>query len=316
MMIKPSFFIKISSIFLAFACILYAPESQAASAGTSSGMLLLTADTARMNAMNQAGGTMTGDPGVVFYNPAGLHDLKQISSLFTHQTGLALDHTEILNIVFPVQGIGGFGASFVYHGMEMLDDAGAGVAGINVSGKLAILSFGRLEPELLPGFAYGINLKLLNSVLGEYSANSFSADVGFQYQPLPEVMTGLSIKNMGTGLKYIDEEDSLPLRAILSGKYHLLQQDQKNLYIALDIEQTLEMDTYIHVGSEFSYAQTLFLRAGYTFAPEGTNGISFGLGVQTKVAGYVWHLDYAYRMNAWSDENYDGTQLVSLGIDI
>lgn len=303
----------LSGLLLAL-CLTGASGAFAASAGTSSGLIMSLADTARGQALSGATGTLTGDPGAVFDNPAVLHALDNAQGLFTHQTGLALDYSEIINFAFPVPKVGGVGVSLVYHGMPPLDDAGAGVPTIDVNDTLVILSFGRAEPGLLAGLAWGLNLKFLNSVIGEYSANAFAADVGFLWEPWPQAAVGLAVKHAGTGLKFIEDASPLPLTVLVSGKYYAWQSRTESIFVVLDVEQTREMDTLFHLGSELEYAKTFFIRAGYGYAPWGANGLSVGLGVNPKVLGATLRFDYAYRLNAWSGDSFAGTQLITAGM--
>lgn len=289
-------------------------ESVWASAGTSGGLLMATADTARGYALHGATGTLSDDAGAVFCNPAGLAGLTRISGLFTHQTGLASDWTEILNIAFPMADLGGIGATLVYHGFQPLDDAGEGIPAIDVNEKMAILSFGREESSLAEGLAYGVNLKALQSVLGEYTALAWAADIGLLWNPVPEASVGLVLKHVGTGLKFISAETPLPTSITLAGKYFFLADSAEHFYFAADIEYNREGDALLHCGGEFEYLQLLFLRAGYTIGPARTRGMAFGLGIQPKFGANSIRLDYAYRINAWSDDSFEGTQLITMGL--
>lgn len=285
-----------------------------ASAGTSGGLLLATVDTARGQALHGATGTLSNDAGAVFANPAGLAGLTRISCLFSHQTGLALDGTEILNLAFPLAEIGGAGATLIYHGFQPLDDAGAGIPAIDVNEKMAILSFGRAEPSLLPGLAYGINVKALQAVLGEYSALAWAADLGLLWDPLPEASLGLVVKHVGTGLKFISSESPLPASVSLGGRYFAVSESEARCFVAVDAEYTLEGDALLHAGGELEYLGIFFLRAGYTLGLARTSGAAFGLGVYPKFGTSTVRLDYAYRVNAWSRDSFEGTQLITIGL--
>lgn len=289
-------------------------ESANASAGTSAGWLFATADTARGHALHGATVTLSGDAGAVFANPAGLAGLAGFSGLFSHQTGLALDGTEILTVAFPLQGVGGAGATLAYHGYQPLDDAGEGIPAIDVNEKMAILSFGRAEPSLLEGLAYGVNLKVLQAVLGEYAALAWAADVGLQWAPFPETAVGLAVKHLGTGLQFISEESPLPTALTLGGRYVLLSGSEARAFVAADAEYTLEGDTLLHAGGELDYLGIFFLRAGYSLGVARTLGAAFGLGIYPKFGAYTVRLDYAYRVNAWSNDSFEGTQLITVGL--
>ncbi|MDV7402477.1 hypothetical protein RZS08_64240, partial [Arthrospira platensis SPKY1] len=102
------------------------------------------------------------------------------------------------------------------------------------------------EPSLLEGLAYGVNLKVLQAVLGEYAALAWAADVGLQWAPFPETAVGLAVKHLGTGLQFISEESPLPTALTLGGRYVLLSGSEARAFVAADAEYTLEGDTLLH----------------------------------------------------------------------
>jgi hypothetical protein len=289
-------------------------SGQAASVGTTGGTLLVTANTARNVALGGAVSALADDPGVVYYNPAGLASLPRVETLLTHQGGLAQDYTENLNVAFPwSRETGVFAASLVYHGMPSLNDAGGDVPAVNVNDKLGMLSWAHNGDALLPGLAYGANVKFLNSVLGSYSASTVAVDLGVLWSALPQASVGLAVRNLGMPLKFVDEADPLPWRAALAGKYTLLKTEQERLFLAAEAEQTAEAVTGVHAGAEFTYAETFSARLGYAAAPGSNTGLSLGAGLKTGVGDYFIRLDYAYQVISYSDSSYEGLQMFTLG---
>ena len=311
MMLKSFKYIALTLICLSLV-VLHVPV-QAQSVGTSSGLLFITANTARATALGGAGGTLTDDPGVMFYNPAGLTSITRSHGLFTHQTGIAEDYSEIVNFVLPLSSYGTFGIAFVYHGMPDLNDA-INQPSVEVNDIMGMISVGRSGKELLNDFSYGLSVKFLNSVIGEYSANTFAADLGVQWKPSKDSLLGLSVVNLGMPMKFIDEADQLPLRFVLSGKYDLLTGFLEKFFIAMDIEQTLEEETRVHLGGEFVYSSILAGRLGYIIAPGSTDGLAFGLGIRTAIGAYSFRFDYSYKLTNWSNESLDGQHLFTVGL--
>jgi hypothetical protein len=285
-----------------------------ASVGTSGGQILNTAETARYMALGNAGGCLDGDAGVVFFNPAGLYTLKRMQSLLTHESGLAQDYTENLVFAMPLENTGVMGATVLYHGMPSLNDAGEGVDSVDASDKLGMLSWAGSASPLLYGLAYGVNIKFLNSVLGPYSANALAADLGLAWKFSADAEVGLAFLNLGTSMKFDQEADPLPSRASLSGKYYLMNGSIDTLFVTGELDQTLEGSTAFRLGAEFSYADVFFGRVGYAAVPNSMEGISFGVGIQTNIAAYTIRIDYAYRIMTWSEDAFEGLQLVSLGL--
>jgi hypothetical protein len=287
---------------------------QAASVGTSAGTILETANTARNVALGGAVSALTDDPGVVYSNPAGLASIGRVEGLLTHQGGLAQDYTENLNVVFPYSpAVGVFGVSLVYHGMPALNDAGGDAPSVDVNDKLGMLTWAHTGDDLLAGLSYGATVKFLNSVLGTYSANAVAADLGVDWAFRPDFTVALAVRNAGTPMKFLDEADPLPLSVVLGGKYSLLASSQEALFVAAEVEQTSESVTGVHVGTEFSYADTFAARVGYTSEPGSNQGLALGAGLKTGVGSYFIRLDYAYKIITYSDSSYEGLQMFTLG---
>jgi hypothetical protein len=288
---------------------------QAASVGTTAAAVLNTANTARNVSLGGAVTALADDPGVVYANPAGLASLQQVQGLLTHQGGLAQDYTENLNVAFPTSPEAGvFGASLVYHGMPALNDAGADVPAAEASDKLGMLSWAHSGDELLAGLAYGASVKFLSSVLGPYSASTVAADLGLLWACRPDASLGLAVRNAGMPMKFLDQADPLPLTVALAGKYALLASSQENLFLAAEADQSAESVTSVHVGAEFTYADTFAVRLGYISAPGSNEGLALGAGLKTGVGDYFIRLDYAYKIITYSDSSYEGLQMFTLGL--
>src|SRR5258708_1619806 len=99
-----------------------------------------------------------------------------------------------------------------------------------------LLSYARAE--VMPGLALGANVKYLQSYLDSANAHAFAADFGAQYQRKEQPwVLGASLVNLGTGLKYVDATEPLPLGVKLGGAYRLF--DNK-LLLALGMDSWIK----------------------------------------------------------------------------
>ena len=63
--------------------------------------------------------------------------------------------------------------------------------------------------------------------------------------------------------------------------------------VSVDAENPRDYAEQIKLGGEYTFYNTLSLRAGYIF-PTAEQGISLGAGVQQEFAGFGFGADYAY----------------------
>jgi hypothetical protein len=66
-----------------------------------------------------------------------------------------------------------------------------------------------------------------------------------------------------------------------------------SLLLAVDAENPRDFTEQIKIGAEYSFAETLSLRAGY-ITPADEQGFSLGAGVRQSVGGLGIGADYAY----------------------
>jgi tetratricopeptide (TPR) repeat protein len=134
-------------------------------------------------------------------------------------------------------------------------------------------------------FFVGSNLKFIYNALAgrQYSAFAVGADLGLLYRTVDDRLSvGLSIQNMGTTLKYKNEQHSLPSTIRFGIAWYI----KEPLLVAVDVVNTEEQNR-INFGLEYELLKIVFFRAGYNMA----DGVfSIGLGVNV----FNGHVDYAY----------------------
>jgi len=154
--------------------------------------------------------------------------------------------------------------------------------------------------ELKQG-AYGINHfagvsgKFVQSTLvEEYSAHAFAADVGYlANSPEAGLSLGLSALNLGGALKYIDTADPLP-STLRGGLAWQTNSPAHAFLIAADGEWlTHEKQWHANAGLEYFWFKSAGLRLGYQFHRD-SGGLTVGLGLRWKSRILI---DYAWAMN-------------------
>lgn len=149
----------------------------------------------------------------------------------------------------------------------------------------------------------GTTLKVIRQTIGDASASGIAADLGLQAQGLgsPDLLLGLSARNLGPDMRFLQESFALPLALGAGVGYQL-----KGLLLLGGIEHRPRAGrTALGLGAQLWLGQIVALRSGYLGlvtqpAIGGTNspqqnplsGLGFGLG--WKLLRDALRLDYAF----------------------
>ena len=167
----------------------------------------------------------------------------------------------------------------------------------------------------------GIGLKFIRSNLADAGAgiergrgvgNSFAADLGFLWKPVPSLSFGAALRNLGPKIAYIDADqaDPLPQHIVVGVAYDVMDTQYNDLMLSFDLYKPLiadgsfvsnlakawadegmsnefkEMD--LHVGGEYQYGLSaregeafIALRAGLSQDTDGeVSTKTFGVGLK------------------------------------
>ena len=247
-------------------------------AGTSGAIVLEQQVGARASGMAEAYTAVGGEVGVLHYNPAGLISLPNREASFTYQRGLANDSFMSLLYGQPTP-IGVFAGAFSYYtagDIELIDLDGNEWT---VKAEQDIVVVAGFAHKFLENWPMGINLKIISSRLVEAeSGTAFAVDFGGLYHPpVKGLDIGLAIRNLGTKLKFIEGDDSLPLTICLGGAYERSFGDKKIL-VSIDFPFLVyEQILTPAVGVEFDWREMIQGRIGYKFNIDDT-GLALGMG--------------------------------------
>lgn len=241
--------------------------------GTTSAVILTQPIGVRASGMGEAVTSIEGDICGLHYNPASLAGLTNKEVSFSLHRGIADDYFGALVFGLPTK-IGIFAWSFIYYnaGDIVLIDLSGSEREVNaLTDYLLTLSFSR---KMIGGLNIGLSTKLLNStIVDEVSANAFAVDFGGQYR-INNIGLGLSVQNLGTGLKYIEEKAPLPLTFRLGASYNFAPG-----LVALDIIHQAE-ETKANLGLEYWYYKLFAVRFGYKYGDviPFSSGLAFVIG--------------------------------------
>jgi len=122
----------------------------------------------------------------------------------------------------------------------------------------------------------GATGKYIKQEIAGYSANAYAMDLGLLTSFIKQdIKIGLAIQNIGTKLKFISQEDKLPV-VIRAG----LSYDLNNIILTGDLVKPQDNDLSFLIGCEYNVAKLLSLRAGWKSEDDlSSSGISAGLGL-------------------------------------
>lgn len=272
-------------IVVCFKCI-YASD-----VGTSGAQFLRLGVGARATSMGGAFTGVSDDATAVYWNPAGIIQLNKRSISLMHAMCYEGMSYEWLSFVKPTS-IGNMGVGiqyFSYGNIDERDTNGFKLGNFSPTDIAIIVSYARKVSNIF----IGVNAKYISTKIIK-SANAYAFDMGVLKKLMQDRLSlGLVIQNVGTGMKFIDKNDPLPINIKLGFAYNI----KENWKFAIDANKPNDNDINFGLGSEYCYKVNESIdvvgRAGYNTITKdtgGTNGTTMGLGID--FSNYC--IDYAF----------------------
>ncbi len=285
------FFILLTSHFLLFTS-LHAAQSE----GTTSGILLRMGGNARSYAMGEAYGATAQDATSLYFNPAALGHLEGGSLDLMHAVHINPIYFDNIAFAYPV-GYGnlGVGLQYLSYGkLDEVDNTGTNT-GSSISPKDMALTATYAGRVVSPFLTVGASVKYLQSTI-KNTATAFAGDVGFLYKINNSVPVGLAVQNLGTGLKFNNETDSLPLNVRASAAFR----PKEPLLLAVDINYPAKGVATASIGAEYKIQLTQDLalapRLGVNTRTQSSglgalSMLSFGFGIGSQSHSFDYSLN-------------------------
>ncbi len=318
--------IKIVLVFLLMVYFSKAQSSGVSNVATTSAAFLEIGAGSRAIAMGGAFVATANDASAMYWNAAGISQIKQIETIFNHTNWLAGISYDYVGLVFPVMDEAALGINLIalttddmkVRTVDFPDGTGEffdatsfamGIAyGIHVTNR----------------FSIGLNVKYITERIWKEKSSSFAVDIGTLYKtPVIGLRVGAAISNFGSDMQMIGDDllvyhdidesqdgnndrifaemktDSWPLPLIFQFgvAYDLLDDDLHKLTIETDAVHPVNNKESIHAGVEYSINSTYFIRAGYRnlFIPESEESLTLGAGVIFNIEDqFKILLDYSY----------------------
>lgn len=275
--------------------------------GTTGMQFLKIAPGARPNGMGGVYAGVADDVDTLYFNPAGLCQIKNLEVTFMHLEYFQGIRYEYLAGAKTLPKIGSFGlgVTLLTVGKDIEERTEASDEPLSKFGAwdLAVnLAYGR---EIIKDLSAGLGLKYLNSKIKDDSASGIAADLGVLYKTPIKLDVGLSAQNLGGITKaFVDKKDNLPINFKLGVAYRLLED---NLTLGLDTNIPLDNAVNVALGGEYKlkFARDFAaaFRAGYRTGFDVGSGLGLGAGFAFRGYGldFAWvpyeDLGNAYRVS-------------------
>ncbi len=282
-----------TGLFALSLCLSVALSSQAAGPGTTTGELLKIPVSARAVGMGEAYTAAADDSSALAWNPAGLSFMAQKEAAFMHDSLIESVHYEHLAFAAPGDNYS-FGAAMSYLGYGSI--AGYDNNGGNPIGDQTAYSYlfsGGASTFIHERLSIGVAGSVLREYLAGDAAGTFAANLGALYglasHPLAgDYRLGMSVTNLGPGLKFESVRDPLPRKIHFGGEAMHVKELPLNL--TLDVTVPNDNSTYVGIGSEYWFKEIIALRLGYAGSNDEGKGLRLGVGLKLR----EFLFDYAY----------------------
>lgn len=248
------------------------------SAGTTSANFLKIAPGARPAAIGEAYTAVANDASAIYWNSAGLANLKQKEFVLSHNIWFQdIQHSFVAFAVplnstlsrYPSNKCIGISATYLNSGSMERRDANGALSGdsFNANDLSVSCAYGsNLYRAIGYPLSAGLAVKFIRQNIAEYSANSVAFDAGLMYPVKAAGMPlniGLAVQNVGTPVKFISEAYPLPMTWKAGVSFMPFVKSALPLMVSFDASFPNDNEMSWRVGTEYSAGSMLQLRAGY-----------------------------------------------------
>jgi hypothetical protein len=283
-------------------------------AGTVSAQFLKMPVNARATAMGNAQVAIAQGASSIAYNPAGMLSVANIGVGGTYNMWFADITHSFVGAAVNLQEWGTVGVGMMTLGTDDMvvrtHQFPEGTGELFRAADYAVtFSYAR---QVSQEFGLGLSAKYVKSYLynSEITAAAVAFDIGTLYDiPALSSRLGISVNNLGSDLKYIHEQYSLPTALRFGIRTTMYQEEHHLLHAVLQIGRPNDADEQYNLGFEYDFDSMVFLRTGYRFNHD-TENWSLGVGVGLESIGIDGSFDYAFT-------NYrylSGTHMFSLEV--
>lgn len=302
-------------------------KSNVSKKGTTAAPFLSIGQGARALSMGGAYVAIADDPSSLYWNPAGIADIRGNAVYVDHTQWLADIQYNYLASTISLGDMGTIGISFTASSIdEMRVTTTDNPEGNGETFSVSDIAFSvGYAINLTDKFSIGFNPKFIYQKIWKMSASAAAIDIGVKYiTPFDGAVLGMSISNFGTKMQMqgtssavthdIDptttgnngkipanlatDEWTLPLNFRVGVAYKLFQTESNSLIVSVDASHPNDNYESVDLGGEYVFNDFLSIRGGYKslFLVDSEEGLTLGVGVKQALVGNVQiSFDYGYQ---------------------
>lgn len=273
----------------------------------------------RATGMANTHGAVANDLTAVFWNPAGIADIKYMSANVTYTSWLASFSHNFGAMALPISEnytLAAHIVSFTSGDIPITtinNDKGTGSSYRVSDVNLGLTFSGYLTDQ----FSFGFTMKYISNQFSEVSASGVAFDVGTMYDTeIQGIKLGFSIHNLGTeqtysgqdlnttkrlnnafyasplDAAYLASSFALPLTFRAGISSEIIKDKTMSLIVAADFITFSDVAEQFSIGAEWGYKDIIFIRGGYLFGQDQF-GLSGGAGIKYLAGGFAGELGYS-----------------------
>jgi hypothetical protein len=294
--------------------------------GTSAAPFLGIAIGPRATAMGGAYAATANDASSLYWNPAGIAQLKRSNAMLSHTNWLVDTDFNWAGFVLKVGDSNAFGISVTqldYGDDEVTDEFNQTGTGDRWSAHDLAVAFSYAR-SMTDRFSIGGSFKIIQQKIWNETATAIAFDVGLVFiTHFNDLRLGMSISNFGSDLQFegkdllkrIDldperfgnnetitstlktSEWSLPLLFRVGISYDVLRNSSTRVTVVTDALRPSDNSGVLNAGAEVGLYDMIFLRGGYKsiFRDNSEESLTFGVGLKYNAgAAGILQFDFAY----------------------
>ena len=291
--------------------------------GTSGAQFLQLPVGARSEAMGGAIVGLADDASAIFWNPAGIVKVNNVEAHFSYMNWFDLFDFNAASLVYNAGDVGVFGVSMVLFTTEDMEitteEKPNGTGQYFGAGDIALgISYAKY---LTDRFSVGLTVKYINQTIWNETASGVAFDIGTQYRlDFQNLTIAMCMTNFGPDMKFdgpdlgftyrkddnypqsrlvpsrlSTQEYPLPLNFQVGIGFDVFEYDFVKMKGAIDVTHPNDNAERAHFGTEFSFFDRFFIRAGYRYNYDDQD-FTFGAGANVPLGSSVVYFDYAYSL--------------------
>lgn len=297
--------------------------------GTTAAQFLKVEVGARALAMGGSFGAIANDASALYWNPAGIAQIKHYEATFTHTRWIADITNGFAGFVMPLGGTNAIGISAKYQTMDEMEQTTLEQPhGTGLTFSAQDFAFGITYARAMTNYVrFGISTKFIQQKLWNETAQGLAVDLGMMLDTgIHGLKIAMIMTNFGTDLKLNGRDlirgyDQLPGSAqnpdteaklsteawplptnlrislatdLLGGEESFVPSAKNRLTVVSELMHPNDNPQHYNFGLEYAYNEKVFARIGYRGNTD-EEGLTVGGGIHVPLAGQATLLiDYAY----------------------